>query len=383
MDHPIKILFTGDIFIKQDVKNFLSENFKNIVKEHDIAVCDFEAAIETPDAKPFPKAGPYLCQHPRAAEIVIEEGFKVISLANNHIYDYGQKALNNTLNAFANENTIGAGKNFEETYKPLFIEIKGCKTGFLSLCENEFGALTDPSDNRGGYAWINHPSVNTLITKTRQQCDILFVLTHAGIEQIDIPLPEWRNRYKELIDCGAHAVIGCHVHVPQGWETYKGKPIFYSMGNFFFDMDVKHPLWHKGYAVSISVKNNSISNFNIIPTENKDGQVIVNDDPLYNEHLNHLCSILTEPGYSQMANNICKELWENRYKKYYIEAMGWTYFKFTWKDILAVIKNKLQGKDFPLRPTYSFDQSMILHNIRVESHRWAVQRALSQQERNK
>ena len=58
---------------------------------------------------------------------------------------------------------------------------------------------------------------------------------HDGIEYIDIPLPEQRERYRDFVDYGADGVFVHHPHVPQGWEVYKGRPIFYSLGNFFFN----------------------------------------------------------------------------------------------------------------------------------------------------
>jgi len=377
MNNSLKILFTGDIFIKNTFSTILSEELKAIVKSHQLAVCNFEGALETEGTKHIQKAGPHIKQNSRSSEIVIDEGFNIISLANNHIYDYGDRALKNTLNSFDKVITIGAGVDFESAYKSKFFTENNTKTGFLSFCESEFGVLTDISQKRGGAAWINHHSVNDIIKEAKSQCDVLIVFVHAGIEQIEYPLPEWRQRFYELTDNGADAIIGCHVHVPQGWELYNGKPIFYSLGNFFFDMSVNHPYWNKGYCVSLNIQDKKINDFQIIPIAKKENKVYLENNITYKNHLDNLCKILNSPNYIDNINKLSVELWEKRYKRYYIEAMGWMYYRFSWKDIFSVIKNKFLNKEFPITPVFSFNNSLILHNIKIESHRWLVIRALT------
>ncbi|MBR5352415.1 MAG: CapA family protein [Bacteroidales bacterium] len=70
--------------------------------------------------------------------------------------------------------------------------------------------------------------------------DYLFVLPHDGIEYVDAPMPETIARYRDFIDYGADGIFGAHLHCPQGWEEYKGRPIFYSLGNFFFNSKKGH-----------------------------------------------------------------------------------------------------------------------------------------------
>ncbi len=67
--------------------------------------------------------------------------------------------------------------------------------------------IANDSSSEAGYAWINHNRTNEIIKKSAFECDYLLVQVHAGVEEINIPLPEWRARYKELIDLGASAVI--------------------------------------------------------------------------------------------------------------------------------------------------------------------------------
>ena len=118
---------------------------------------------------------------------------------------------------------LGAGL-LGEAYKLSIVEKAGLKIGLLSLVHKEFGALgLDSKSSDFGVAWSNHPKVNQLILDSKQHCDLLFVLPHAGIEDVVVPLPEWRARYKEFIDLGADAVIATQPHTPQACETKKPK----------------------------------------------------------------------------------------------------------------------------------------------------------------
>ena len=114
--------------------------------------------------------------------------------------------------------TIGAELSFDKAYDPLVVNIKGIKFGFINASEAQFGALTT-NESESGYAWINHKRINETVIhlKEVESVDYIIFFAHAGLEHYDIPLIEWRNRYKELCDLGADCVIGSHPHVPQGY----------------------------------------------------------------------------------------------------------------------------------------------------------------------
>ena len=106
--------------------------------------------------------------------------------------------------------------------------------GVLAACEAEFGCFTEVC-NRGGYAWLNHHLLDDAVVELSRQVDIVILVARSGVEHVDIPLPEWRSRYKRLCDLGVDVVFGHHPHVPQGYEAYNQSLIFYSLGNFYFD----------------------------------------------------------------------------------------------------------------------------------------------------
>jgi len=138
----IKIFACGDIFINQKVESMADSELSGLIRSSEVAIANFEGPVRSMGKKIF-KAGPHLFQDPSGLGIIKAAGFNVASLANNHIYDYGQTGLESTLEAAktAGLNVVGAGKNFDDAYQLLIKESQGCKIGFLAYCEAEFGCL--------------------------------------------------------------------------------------------------------------------------------------------------------------------------------------------------------------------------------------------------
>ncbi len=374
MDNKSKILFTGDVYIKNEPENsFISEDFARVISEHDIVSCNFETPVYTENARAIPKtASPHLFQHKNAANIVIQAGFNVIALATNHMYDYGEEALKNTLELFNEQITTGAGLDFDAAYKLKIKEINGIKIGFFAFCESEFGALTEKFVKRGGYAWVYHPSVFRNIIEAKKVTDVLIIQVHGGCEHTKLPVPETRELYQEFINLGADAVIAHHPHVPQGWEVYNEKPIFYSLGNLYFDVKSNTPLWNNGYAVSLTFNGKDMEKFDIIPTEKTREGVIISKDESYIKYLNNLSTLISDENYYNLANKQVLDHWFYHYSSICLKI-----HKFIPDNSFGDIIFKIFRKFIKLTNITFVNNLVLLHNIRTETHRWNIQRALS------
>lgn len=367
-----KIAFVGDIFIHDNLDDsFLSSEVFNYLNKHDLKSCNFEAPIESDCDRPIAKAGPNLKQNSTASKWIQNAGFDVINLANNHIIDYGQEGLKATLDSFSEKIVVGAGLNFEEAYRLKVYETNGQKIGFLSFAEFGFGCLDQHNTNAGGYAWINHPIVNELVKTSKSNVDILLVQVHAGAEEVELPLPEWRNRYRELIDLGADAIIGHHPHVPQGWEIYKKKPIFYSLGNFYFDKLHNCTLFYCGYIVSLTYENGNLASYDVLPIKKVGHKVEANTNSETFEYLRYLCTLLDETEYLEKANSQALYLWEERYKQYYLDIFNGLTYRESWTQVLKKIIKWIINKKMS-----KYQELLLLHNLAIETHRWSVERAL-------
>jgi hypothetical protein len=157
----------------------------DIIQNSDISICNFEAPIFTEGMQPIKKAGPHIYQAKESIKYLKESGFNIVSIANNHIYDYGQKGLEKTIEELDKNNIdyIGAGADFNSAYSIKIIEKNGIKTGLIAGCENEFGCLYE-EQNRGGYAWLLHYKMEDNIRELKKKVMINCIVIE-GPCQID------------------------------------------------------------------------------------------------------------------------------------------------------------------------------------------------------
>ena len=176
-----------------------------------------------------------------AGEALAFAGFDLVSLANNHIMDYGTPALEDTL-AILNENHIkplGAGMNEESAYAPVLMEINGLKLAFLAFLDvptTDYDYRKwEAGQSEPGVAWAHEEKVRQAITTAKKGADVVIVLVHNGYEIVQT-VSDTQQAFAHLaIDSGAALVIGSHPHVLQRIESYQDGLIVYSMGNFVFD----------------------------------------------------------------------------------------------------------------------------------------------------
>ena len=375
----IKLFACGDIVNQTNNPNIVDKKLKAIIQDSDLSICNFEAPIEVANMKPINKVGPHLYQKKNSIQHLKKIGFDILSLANNHIYDYGEKALKTTLAEIKNKNLayIGAGKNFVEAYQTKVVEIKNIRIALLSACESEFGCLME-DQKRGGYAWINHYLIEDNIRELKQKTDLVVFIAHAGVEEIALPLPEWRERYKRLCSVGVDIVIGHHPHVPQGFEKYCGSMIFYSLGNFYFDSESFKNSTDDSYSLIFRLTKRGLKNFEIIYHKKIALQTKMVKEADTNFSIKNLNAKLSNK-YIETITKVIKDLFYTRYLPYYRDSLkelvsnfpekGSTRkkLKYTLKSIFLKNKDQIISKKMLL----------LLHNIRIESHRYTVQRALS------
>lgn len=216
------------------------------------ATCPGSSFIRTPDSS---------CTDPEtAAEAYKQAGFDILSNAGNHVWDGGIPGIEDTLEALKKTGveSVGMGMNSEEARKPVILERKGVKVGFLSY------NLTGPEETwansvKPGCAYIrvigeyipeepckggsarpytacafeDLEKMRLDIENARGQCDVLIVNFHQGVGLVRATVADYeRMAARAAIEQGADLVMGEHAHIVKGMEMYKGKAIVYGMGNF-------------------------------------------------------------------------------------------------------------------------------------------------------
>jgi gamma-polyglutamate biosynthesis protein CapA len=169
-------------------------------------------------------------------EVLKRSGFDIFCLANNHILDYGRRALTETQDILASNGLvgIGAGNNKKEAASARIIKINSTTFAFLSYSAvPDFGEQLN--ENLPCPAIADSATIIAEIIKCRSISDFVIVTYHWGVEYSRLPAKKQIDIAHISIDNGADLVIGHHPHVIQGIEKYHGKFILYSLGNFVFD----------------------------------------------------------------------------------------------------------------------------------------------------
>ena len=267
----INILISGDFCpINRTEKLAKTGNYKSIyndyypvLEENDLTITNLECPLYN-GSKTIDKVGPSLKADENLTEVLKQGHFNLVTLANNHLMDFGVDGLNSTINACtkARIETVGAGNNLNEARRAYYATIKGVRIAILNFAENEF------STTHGEEPGVNplNPVTNFYdIKEAKANADHVFVIIHGGHEHYQLPSPRMQETYRFFIDSGADAVIGHHTHCYSGYEIYQGKPIFYSLGNFIFDWPKQqNSIWNSGYSVRFTI-NDGIINFTLHP----------------------------------------------------------------------------------------------------------------------
>lgn len=270
-----KILFTGDLMFDRGIRYYAGQNGGNkfifnkinyVLADNDLVVANLEGPITENKSKsagtaPGSANNYYFTFDKSVAKTLFEENIKLVSLGNNHILNFGRDGLAQTKKYLeqAHVDYFGA----PDYPRSIGAEINGIKIAFINY--NEFSDLRD----------AEIPSALEEIKKAKEYADIIIVFCHWGSEYQLKPANSQKDLGHKFIDQGADLVIGAHPHVIQPMEEYKGKRIYYSLGNFIFDQYFDENV-RKGMGVQIKIdkKTNKIDFKDINFYLQKNGQTI-------------------------------------------------------------------------------------------------------------
>lgn len=241
---PVHLVFAGDAMMDWSVREAIKKHgpdypfqyIKEEVMKADWAFVNLESSV-TEETKKDRNQTYNFKSDPASLRGLKNAGFDIVSVANNHVLDFGTQGLLDTLKHLEQNGLkyVGAGKDSKEAYRAETIEIRGTTIKFLAF--TRFMPTIDwpAGKNKPGVASAyEEKNVLPVIQRERKGADYLLVYMHWGVEKNNRPEP-WQRQYAhKMIDAGADAIIGSHTHVLQGFEYYHNKPIAYSIGNFLF-----------------------------------------------------------------------------------------------------------------------------------------------------
>lgn len=227
------ISFEGRLSNKPDFSVFSS--VRSIMKGCDLGIANIENPLTCQGQKVPGKCT--LHGDPGWATVLKESGINLVSLANNHMMDYGRQGLFDTVDALDSVGIrhLGAGKNRDAACAPLFLSIKGKKLAFLARSSVIVSSPSYAGPSNPGVAFLDTEELIDTIRRCRDQADQVIVILHWGLEEYFYPAPGQVNLAGRIVAAGADAIIGHHPHVLQGIQRKGNALVAYSLGNFLFD----------------------------------------------------------------------------------------------------------------------------------------------------
>lgn len=271
---PITLIAVGDIMLSRNVEQKMikysdwlypfRETYQ-VTTKGDIVFGNLESPLI---AGPIVNTGTMVFRaDPKAVAGLNYGGFNILSLANNHIKNYGLAGIEKTITTLdtASIKHAGAGLNDSAARQPAIMEIRGRKIGFLAYTQSGFTpASYEATATQSGSPFLNEQTLINDLEKLKPQVDIMIVSMHAGVEYTLAPSAKQKSFARTAIDHGALLVIGHHPHVVEPMEKYKGGYIFYSLGNFIFDQ-----MWseetREGAIATITITGTEITDVQLTP----------------------------------------------------------------------------------------------------------------------
>ncbi len=242
---PATILFVGDVMPSRYVAakmraygdDYPFASTTDLLQSADLAFANLESPV-TPGL-PVPNNSMTFRSDPAALPALARAGIDIVSLANNHSPNYGEKGLIDTLLYLhdADIAAVGAG-TANSAYAPVYYDLYNVKVAFIAQNDTD---VVPPEYCAGeahvGTACYDITRVANSIALAEKNADLVIFSMHSGTEYTHEPNGRQIALAHAAVDAGADLVIGHHPHVVQSAEVYKGKHIYYSLGNFIFDQN--------------------------------------------------------------------------------------------------------------------------------------------------
>lgn len=244
----------------------ITEAVKEVFNNSSLNIVNLECPVNKHGEKyKIIKHGPHLQTNEGIFEHLKTLNVAAVTLANNHILDYGVPALNDTLEECKKNNisSVGVGKNLQEAAMFSTIEKDGLRIALVNFCENEWSIATDESAGANPLDIIENVAQ---IKKAKKDSDFVIAIIHGGNEYYNLPSPRMVKQYRFFAENGADVVISHHTHCVSGYEVHNAVPILYGLGNMLFTKKSDQPGWFTGLIAQLTLQKGQPVQFKLIPT---------------------------------------------------------------------------------------------------------------------
>ncbi len=267
---PVRLVFVGDIMLSRSIGTLIDKTspeypFELIaqrIQDADIAFGNLENPVSLQGLN---QGSIYSFRaHPKTLSGLVFSGFDIVSVANNHMFDWGRDAFIDTLTYLKSYGIefVGGGLNQEEAHA--FKSIKVNKENFCFLAFSEF-SLRIPKEESPGMAYLDQKRVIESIQSAKNHgCQAVVVSIHWGNEYEVFASEYQKTLARSFIDAGALLIIGHHPHVLQEIEKYNEGLIAYSLGNFIFDQNFSEDT-RRSAVLEVSVSEGNVLTHKLVP----------------------------------------------------------------------------------------------------------------------
>lgn len=345
-----------EYFKSGQIDQVLDEKLKTLWDSADIRVFNIEAPIINEDHK-IAKAGVCLRMDEDAINGIKELNPTIVTLANNHIMDHGQKGIRNTIRILNNYDIpyVGIG-NKEEAAKIKYVDVSGYRIGIYACTEHEFSVVGDEKDGANPYDPLESFDH---IQEGKSHCDYLIVLYHGGREFYRYPSPELQKSFRKMALKGADLVIAQHTHCIGCYEEYVGSTLVYGQGNFIFDR-VSDEFWNSGVLVDVNIDCDE-KKIGFIPFIKENGCIRRACDVEYNKLMN---------GFNERSREIMdSKNVVSRYDEYVEKNFEKAFRVLHGNNLPFMVINKLLGGGLVYKMYNKIAKLAVLDYIECEAHR--------------
>ncbi len=245
--------FTGDINFSEGIatmnyldskqngiKDCISEDLRTELASADITMVNNECTYSN-RGTPIPNKDYTFRAKPERVGILQDLGVDIAGIANNHVFDYGEDALLDTIETLDDAEIphVGAGKNLKDASEPVYFIINGRKIGFTAATQIERAIqyTQEATDSEPGVLkTLNASKYVSVLEETKKNCDYVIAFVHWGTEGKANYESDQKALAEKFVNAGADVIIGGHTHCLQGISYIDDVPIIYSLGNFWFSL---------------------------------------------------------------------------------------------------------------------------------------------------
>ncbi|MDO4488047.1 MAG: CapA family protein [Eubacteriales bacterium] len=306
---PLTMVFAGDILFdakyavmasllersggNPDITKAFDGELLSIMRDADIFMVNNEFPYSERGAAREGKMYTFRAK-PSYVSLLNDMGVDIAALANNHMFDYGEDALLDTLDILKEAGIpyAGAGRNIEEASAPVFLGNEDIRVGFLSATQIERYSSPDTrgatAEKSGVFRCFDPSLLIEKIKETKENCDFVVVYVHWGTESTDKLDDSQKKLAKSFREAGADLIIGDHPHVLQGISYEDGVPCIYSLGNYWFNSKSQDTCL---VSVTIDPETKGVLEFKFIPARQQGCRTFILKDSEKQRVISYMNSI--------------------------------------------------------------------------------------------